>query len=131
MSTIKKVSVLSIAVILIMSASAAALPPVDGKVFGIYPVVNEVSFFKNVEDDFDGRGWTLQVVSINEFNLITRFKFEFTGDFNWKMSDRDRDHYIELSIVKPLTKLISFNYQRILSSFEDNDVNQVGLRLSL
>lgn len=130
MRTIGKVSVLTLAV-LVISIAAYALPPVEGRVFSLYPAVNEVSFYKNAEDDFDNRGWTLQVISINGIKLLTNFTVEFTGDFNWDMSYLDHDYYIELSFVKPLTSKISFNYQRIFSTFEDNDINQVGLRLSL
>ncbi len=131
MRTFRKVSLLAVTAVLITTVAASALPPVEGRVFSIYPAVNEVSFYKNAEDDFDTRGWTLQVISINGFKLLTNFTIEFTGDFNWEMSYLDRDYYIELSFVKPLAGKLSFNYQRIFSSFEASDINQVGLRLSL
>ena len=114
----------------ILAANAAALPPIDGRIFGIYPITNEVSFFKNVDDSGNNRGETLQIVSINSFKVLTEFTFEFTGDFNWDMSLENRDHYIELSLVKRIGGPISVNYQRIYSTFEPDAVNQFGVRLS-
>jgi hypothetical protein len=115
---------------LILFFPAKALPPLEGEVFGLYPVTNEISFFKNVEDDGDDRGWTAQVIAINTFKIGTEITFEFTGDFNWDLSYKKRDYYIELSLVKPIIKPLSLNVQRILSTFEDEPVNQIGLRLS-
>ncbi|MBN2227187.1 MAG: hypothetical protein JW763_07460 [candidate division Zixibacteria bacterium] len=109
---------------------ADALPPVEGRVFGIYPISNEVSFYKNIDDNGDNRGWTMQIVSINGFKVATSFNFEFTGDFNWDMSSENYDYYIELSLVKPITWGLSFNIQRIEATFEDRGINQVGLRFS-
>ncbi len=107
---------------------------------GFSPVCNEVSFYKNYDDTGEDRGQTLQIVSINSFKLLTSFNFEFTGDFNWRYSYIDpldysqgknkHDHYIELSLVKPLTPLVSLNVQRVLSTFEAEPVNQFGVRLS-
>lgn len=114
----------------LLTTSSLALPTIDGNVFGIYPVTNEISFFKNVDDAGNNRGETLQVVMINGFKLLTDFTFEFTGDFNWDMSLENRDHYIELSLVKRIGGPISVNYQRIYSTFEDEGINQFGLRLS-
>ncbi|UCD94241.1 MAG: hypothetical protein JSU69_10835 [Candidatus Zixiibacteriota bacterium] len=94
------------------------------------PITNEVSLYKNVDDDGDERGQTVQIISINTFKVWTDFNVEFTADFNWDMSYLKRDHYIELSIVKPLVPRVSLNYQRIFSSFEDKPVNQFGLRFS-
>ncbi len=71
----------------------------------------------------------LQIVSINSFKLLTNFNFEFTGDFNFDYTpDYDNDHYIELSIVKPLTNVVSLNVQRVISTFEPEPVNQFGVR---
>jgi hypothetical protein len=110
--------------------------------FGISPITNELSFYKNSDDDCNSLGRTLQIVSINSFKAFTWFSFEFTGDFNWKMSGmvneetghvfrKDYDYYLELSIVKPITRRLSLNYQRIYGTFVSKPVNQIGLRLSL
>jgi hypothetical protein len=115
---------------------ARALPPIEGRVFGITPLVNEVSFYKNVDDHGIDRGLTLQVISINSFKAGTDFTFEFTGDFNFDMaydfdgSFMSNDHYIELSLVKKVYGIISVNYQRIYATFEDTPINQFGVRLS-
>jgi hypothetical protein len=98
----------------------------------IIPYTNEISYFKNLDDDGKNRGTTLQIISINEFNLGTNFIFEFTGDFNWNLDlYEEKDYYIELSVVKPVYKSISLNYQRIYGTFYKPPVNQVGVRLSL
>ncbi|MEW5922531.1 MAG: hypothetical protein AB1746_00935 [Candidatus Zixiibacteriota bacterium] len=114
----------------LIAASAWSFPPVEGQVFGIIPITNEVSLYKNVDDDGNNRGETLQIISINTFKIWTEFNFEFTGDFNWDMSSEVRDHYIELSLVKPVGYNVSVNYQRIISTFENKPVNQFGLRFS-
>jgi len=118
-------------ILILTITSASGLPPIDGKVLGFYPITNEISFYKNVDDSGNNRGQTLQLISINNFKLYTEFTFEFTGDFNWDMSNERRDHYIELSLVKKLAGPISVNYQRIYSTFETEPINQFGLRLSL
>ncbi|HHI03683.1 MAG: hypothetical protein DRP51_00625 [Candidatus Zixiibacteriota bacterium] len=118
------------------SSPAFTLPSVDGKVFGLYPITNEVSFLKNVDDAGLDRGLTMQIIAINSFKLWTEFTFEFTADFNWDMayeldgSIMSNDHYIELSLVKPVIKNLSLNYQRIYSTFEPEPINQFGFRLS-
>ena len=130
-TTMKRIAIAVIIFISILTASPArSLPPVEGQVFGIIPITNEVSLFKNVDDDGNNRGETLQIISINTFKIWTEFNFEFTGDFNWDMSSEVRDHYIELSLVKPVGYNFSVNYQRILSTFESEPVNQFGLRFS-
>ena len=115
------------------SVSAGILPTLespDGR-YGFYPVSNEVSVYKNFDDGGDERGETLQLVLINSFKLGTSFTLEFTADYNFDMAPGlDRDHYVEIGIVKPITSLISVNVQRIMSSFEDESVNQFGVRLS-
>jgi hypothetical protein len=104
----------------------------NAQVKWVTPYVNEVSFYKNLDDLGRSRGTTLQIISINGFNIGTDFVLEFTGDFNWEMDPFfDRDHYIELSLVKPVFKSLSLNYQRIYSTFYDEPVNQFGFRLSL
>lgn len=101
----------------------------SGKV-GFYPISNEVSFYKNFDDAGEDRGQTLQIISINSFKLWTTFNFEFTGDFNFDYTPGlDDDHYIELSIVKPVTDVVSLNVQRVISTFEAEPVNQFGIRL--
>ena len=114
----------------VFAVTANALPSVEGQVFGIYPMSNEVSFYKNVDDDGDNRGWTMQIVSINGFKAATDFSFEFTGDFNWDMSSENYDYYIELSLVKPIKWGLSVNVQRIEATFEDRGINQIGVRFS-
>lgn len=100
----------------------------------IMPISNEVSFYKNVDDDGIDRGTTLQIISINMFTIGTDFIVEFTGDFNWRMDlfdEYDYDYYIELSLVKPVYKSLSVNYQRIYGTFASGPVNQFGIRVSL
>lgn len=102
----------------------------SGKV-GFYPIVNELSIYKNIDDDGEDRGTTFQIISINSIKLLTDFNFEFTGDFNYGFTpEHDNDHYIELSIVKPFGSMFSLNVQRIISTFESKPVNQFGFRLS-
>lgn len=98
----------------------------------VTPITNELSYFKNVDDLGIDRGTTLQVISINEFTVGTNFIFEFTGDFNWDLDlYEDHDYYLELSIVKPVYKSVSLNYQRIYGTFVSEPINQFGVRLSL
>jgi hypothetical protein len=95
-------------------------------------LVNEVSAYRNTDSDFDQRGFTLQVISINAFRVFTDFSFEFTGDFNWELDlYEDYDYYIELSIVKPISGPLSFNYQQIHGTFMGGTIHQFGVRLSL
>ena len=121
---------------ILFAAVAYPLPSIEGEVLGLYPVTNEISLFKNVDDAGADRGMTMQVIAINSFKIWTEFTFEFTADFNWDMayefdgSRIDNDHYIELSLVKPVFDRVSLNYQRIISSFETEPVNQFGLRFS-
>ncbi len=99
---------------------------------GFTKLVNEVSFYQNTDGEFNGLGRTLQIISINSFKLFTDFTFEFTGDFNWEMDTYENyDYYIELSIVKPIYKMLSLNYQQIHSTFWECTVHQFGIRLSL
>ena len=101
----------------------------NGK-FGFSPISNELSLYKNVDDDGNDRGKTLQIISINSFRLLTDFSFEFTADYNYDFTPGlDNDHYVELSLVKSVTPFISVNYQRVISTFEPKPVNQFGLRL--
>jgi len=99
--------------------------------FGFYPISNEISFYKNIDDAGEDRGETVQLVLINSFKLFTNFTFEFTADYNFDYAqDYDKDHYVEISLVKPITKVISVNVQRVISTFEPESVNQFGFRLS-
>ena len=107
---------------------------------GFYPISNELSIYQNYDDAGENRGQTLQIVSINSFKLFTSFNFEFTADYNWKYSYVDpfdlsfgmnnHDYYVELSIVKPVTSLVSLNVQRVISTFESESINQFGVRLT-
>jgi hypothetical protein len=97
---------------------------------GFYPISNEVSFYKNYDDSGEDRGQTLQIVSINSFRLWTEFNFEFTADYNFDLTPGlKRDHYVELSLVKPVTGFVSLNVQRVISTFEQEPVNQFGVRV--
>jgi hypothetical protein len=97
---------------------------------GFYPISNEISYYKNYDDTGEDRGQTLQFVMINRFKLWTEFSFEFTGDYNFDLTPGlNRDHYVELSLVKPLIPSLSLNVQRVLSSFEPEPINQFGVRL--
>ncbi|MBD3404257.1 hypothetical protein GF420_15310 [candidate division GN15 bacterium] len=102
----------------------------DSNRFGFYPISNELSFFRNFDDAGDNRGHTVQLVLINSFKVFTTFTFEFTADYNYDLTPGlDNDHYVELSLVKPITPLVSVNYQRVISTFEAEGINQVGVRL--
>ncbi|MCK4656861.1 MAG: hypothetical protein KAT85_07495, partial [candidate division Zixibacteria bacterium] len=74
-------------IVLIVMALMFIAPVADGEDFGISPITNELSFYKNTDDDFNSLGRTLQIISINSFKACTWFNLEFTGDFNWKMSE--------------------------------------------
>lgn len=98
--------------------------------FGFYPLANEISLYRNVDDAGEDRGMTLQFVLINSVRLFTTFNFEFTADYNFDYTPGlRRDHYVELSVVKPVTSLVALNYQRVMSSFEAESVNQLGVRV--
>ncbi|MDD4050898.1 MAG: hypothetical protein PHR28_03215 [candidate division Zixibacteria bacterium] len=98
----------------------------------VFPICNEISFYHNVDDAGESRGRTLQIVSINAFHCLTDFSIEVTGDFNWDYDLYEKhDYYMELSLVKPVYKAISVNYQRIYGTFVPEPINQFGVRLSL
>ncbi|MCX6833916.1 MAG: hypothetical protein NTW07_02085 [candidate division Zixibacteria bacterium] len=93
-------------------------------------ISNQVSLYQNYDDSGEDRGRTLQVIAINNFKLWTEFSFEYTADYNFHLTPGlQRDHYVELSLVKPVTSLISLNVQRVISSFEPESINQFGVRL--
>ena len=121
------------AIICIAPASQAQLIPsweTDSGNLGFYPISNEISYFKNYDDTGEDRGTTLQFVMINGFRVFTDFTFEFTADYNFDLTPGlNRDHYVELSVVKPVYSIVSINYQRVISSFEPQSVNQFGLRV--
>ncbi|MEZ5360712.1 MAG: hypothetical protein R3F48_18000 [Candidatus Zixiibacteriota bacterium] len=120
----------SLGAILLVLVLAVLVQPVCSQ--SVTPITNELSYFKNVDDLGKDRGTTLQIISINEFTIGTNFIFEFTGDFNWDMDYfEDRDYYLELSVVKPVYKSVSLNYQRIYGTFVSEPINQVGVRISL
>ena len=109
-------------------ASAGMIPAWESQSgqFGFYPISNEVSLYKNADDSGEDRGMTLQFVMINSFKIWTTFNFEFTADYNYDLTTGlDKDHYVELSLVKPVTPFFSLNVQRVISSFEPESVNQV------
>lgn len=117
-------------IVLSLSTRVFSLPTFDSKVVGFYPVNNNVSLYQNVDDSGRNRGKTLQVVSINTLKILTKFDFEFSADFNWNMSYKKYDYYMELGVVKPVVSSLSINYQRVISTFENKPVNQFGLRFS-
>jgi hypothetical protein len=125
-----KAAFLLVFIVLSFSTRVFSLPMFDSKMVGFYPISNNVSFFQNVDDSGHNRGKTLQVVSINTLKILTRFDFEFCGDFNWDMSCKKYDYYMELGVVKPVVSSLSVNYQRVISTFENKPVNQFGLRFS-
>ena len=101
----------------------------SGKI-GFYPISNEVSYYRNYDDTGENRGQTLQIIAINGFKLLTDFTFEFTADYNFDLTPGlARDHYVELSIVKPVTSFVSLNIQRVIATFEAEPINQFGVRL--
>lgn len=114
------------------SADAGIIPSwqdASGRI-GFFPISNEVSFYKNVDDAGVNRGETVQFILINRFKLFTEFSFEFTADYNFDYTPGlDNDHYVELSLVKEVTPFVSLNVQRIISSFEPESINQFGFRL--
>ncbi|MEW5796767.1 MAG: hypothetical protein AB1772_10460 [Candidatus Zixiibacteriota bacterium] len=112
--------------------SAGVIPTLESKSgqIGFYPISNQVSLYQNYDDTGQDRGRTLQVIAINAFRVWTDFSFEFTADFNSHFAaGLSRDHYMELSIVKPITPFVSLNVQRVISTFEPEPVNQFGVRL--
>jgi hypothetical protein len=124
-----------VVVILLFSLSANAAPGFTAKLsddIGFTKLVNEVSFYRNTDNEFNERGFTLQIISINSFRFFTDFNFEFTGDFNWELDlYEEYDYYLELSVVKPVYKMLSVNYQQIHGSFVSGTIHQFGVRLSL
>jgi len=109
----------------------AGLVSADESVVSFQPLVNEISLYKNFLDDGDDAGQTLQIVSINSIKIYTEFSFEFTADFNRKLTPgKDHDYYMEFGIVKPVWKKVSANYQRIYGTFVDKPINQIGVRYS-
>lgn len=131
----KPVSLVCVAATLLLSGSIRAgdiIPSWESKSgkLGFFPISNEVSFYKNYDDSGEDRGRTLQIIAINGFKVWTDFNFEFTADYNFSLTTGlDRDHYVELSLVKPVTPFLSLNVQRVISSFEPESINQFGLRL--
>jgi len=68
---------------------------------------------------------------INSFRFYTTFNFEFTADYNFDMTPGlSDDHYVELSLVKPISSILSLNIQRVISTLESEPINQFGIRLS-
>jgi hypothetical protein len=134
----KSTYVIGIALLLLMavgrSAARGQTPPLEPVEVGsaVTPLTNEISLFRNMEDQGGFRGTTLQIISINQFDIGTDFIIEFTGDFNWNLDlYKNYDYYVELSIVKPVYRSLSVNYQRIYGTFASGPINQFGLRLSL
>lgn len=130
----KLVSLVCVVATLFVAGQAVAgvIPSweLKSQTIGFYPISNQVSLYQNYDDSGEDRGRTLQVIAINNFKLWTDFSFEYTADYNFHMTPGlSRDHYVELSLVKPVTPLISLNVQRVISSFEPESINQFGVRL--
>ncbi len=125
-------AVFGLASVVPMASHAGIIPSwqsESGRI-GFQPISNEISLYRNFDDTGDERGHTVQIVAINSLTIFTNFNFEFTADYNFDMAPGlDRDHYVELSLVKPVTSFVSLNIQRIVSSFEPESINQVGVRL--
>lgn len=121
----------NMAAILIIVTFFSSIVLAGDDTFGFQPLVNEVSLYQNSSDDGDNLGQTLQIISINEFKVVTTFNLEFTADFNRKLTPgEDSDYYLEVGIVKPVWKRLSANYQRIHGTFISDPVNQFGVRWS-
>ena len=117
--------------ICIMVFCMAWLAQADEGSLDFSPIVNEVSVYQNSSDDGDDLGQTLQIISINEIKLGTTFNLELTADFNRRMTPgENEDYYLEISLVKPVWKKLSVNYQRIHGTFITDPVNQFGMRWS-
>ncbi len=98
----------------------------------VTPICNHISVYQNIDDAGAERGRTLQIISVNAIHVGTDFVLEFSGDFNWDLDLYEkRDYYMELSLVKPIYKSLSVNYQRIYGTFVTEPINQFGVRLSL
>jgi len=130
----KPVSLVCVAATLLTAGSigAGVIPSWESpsKSLGFYPISNQVSLYQNYDDSGEERGRTLQIIAINSFRLWTEFSFEYTADYNFHLTPGlSRDHYVELSLVKPVTPFVSLNVQRVISSFEPESINQFGVRL--
>lgn len=118
-------------VICMVSLGMPGLGQTDDGPLDFTPIVNEVSIYQNSSDEGDNLGQTLQIISINEIKLGTTFNLEFTADFNRRMTPgENEDYYLEISLVKPVWKRLSVNYQRIHGTFMVDPVNQFGMRWS-
>ncbi len=118
-------------VICVVSLAMPGPGQADDDPLDFTPIVNEVSVYQNSSDEGDNLGQTLQIISINEIKLGTTFNLEFTADFNRRMTPgEDEDYYLEISLVKPVWKKLSVNYQRIHGTFIADPVNQFGMRWS-
>jgi hypothetical protein len=106
----KLVSLVCVAATLLITGpvTAGVIPSWESpsKTIGFYPISNQVSLYQNYDDSGEDRGRTLQVTP-----------------------GLDRDHYVELSLVKPVTPFVSLNVQRVISTFEPESINQFGVRL--
>jgi hypothetical protein len=131
----KLVSLVCVVAVLLTTGpvTAGVIPTWESKskTVGFYPISNQVSLYQNYDDSGEDRGRTLQLIAINNFKLWTDFSFEFTADYNFKLTPGlSRDHYVELSLVKAVTPVVSLNVQRVISTFEPESINQFGVRLT-
>ncbi len=130
----KLVSLVCVFLLVGLSSVRAGIIPSwesPSKKFGFYPITNELSVYRSVDDSGHDRGNTMQIISINSFKVFTEFTFEFTADFNHGYtSGLTHDHYVEIGLVKHLSSFFSLNVQRVIAKFEPKPINQFGVRLS-
>ncbi len=119
----KKASFIAVVLLFVMTV------PVYAQLLGFNRISNDVTFFRNTDDDINNKGWTLQLVFIDSIHLGTDFQVEYTADYNWGLAWEGKyDYYVEIGILKAVYKGFSINYQRIEGTFQRGGVNQIGLR---
>jgi len=102
-----------------------------GQTFSLKPISNNISLYQNTYDDWKNAGQTFQIVMINSLKLGTWFTLEITGDINRSLEEKGKtSHYFEFGLVKDIFSGFSLNYQRIIGTFMDKPVNQLGIRFS-
>jgi hypothetical protein len=123
---VKVLTLLIMVCVFVLSAAC-----MGGDKFGLTPLSNNVSLFKNFDDYGADRGTTIQFLLMNEIRLLTPLHIGASVDFNYNyMPGMSHDYYAEIFVIKPLTRRFGIYYTRVESSFGCG-VNQVGFRLSL
>jgi hypothetical protein len=101
------------------------------KTFGLKPISNNITLYQNSYDAGRSAGQTLQIVLINSLKLGTWFTLVITGHIDRNLQEIGRTcHYLEFGLVKDVKSGFSFNYQRVIGTFMDKPVNQLGIRFS-